>query len=264
MPSILDRDAPRPLVIPANETPSWVIIVLSIVHILLFWIWIIWIIRSNPVSGPIIVQCTPGQCATDILTGIKDCPTDPVDIKTIDPATQVCNSPFTCESSQTPFALLSDGSTNNDGQCQAGVQCRCLTRPQCAYYITSYFNTQNGNPFQAIKPQRIVFQQTSANVDADGRFNSLPPYNLALPTTQFCTIPKVWLNRTWPSVLDGNDQLSNCISGVIAFVPPDPDSFEPADEPITPLSCVQGVVCEDGIPVWNNKTYQLDCKVFDS
>ena len=91
MHSILDRDNPRPVVVPADPTPNWVIIVISITLIILFWIWIIYIIRTNPTSGDILIQCAPGQCSTEISTGVKNCPADITDIKTINPATQVCN-----------------------------------------------------------------------------------------------------------------------------------------------------------------------------
>jgi len=266
--SILDRDNPRPIVIDGDSTPSWIIIVISLVIIILFWIWIIYTIRTNPSSGDPIMECAPGQCVTDVATGIKDCPTDVADIKTINPVTQVCNSPFTCENDRTPYALRSDGSTDLDGVCETGVQCRCLTQPQCAYYVTSYFRAQNGNPFQSIQPQRLVFEQTSSGLNANDNFVSQPPYALSSPTTEFCAIPNEWLCRTWGSVLNPNSDLSTpineslgpCLSGTMAYVPDNPNRFDGDQLAVTPLSCVQGTPCSSGLtPVWNNFTYQLDC-----
>lgn len=269
MQSILDRDNPRPIIIPEDQSPQWIIIVISIVILIIFWVWMIYIIRTNPPSGDVIIKCAPGQCATNILTGVKDCPTIASEIKSIDPTTQVCNSPFTCESDQTPFALRSDGSTSLDGVCEPNVQCRCLTQPQCAYYVTSYFGAQNGNPFQSIQPQRLVFQQNTSGINADGDFVNQPPYALSSPTTQFCAIPNEWLCRTWGSVLNPNadpntnpinESLGSCVTGTIAYVPNNPDNFDGNQLATTPLSCVQGTSCPIGLtPMWNNKTYELNC-----
>jgi len=266
MPSILDRDDIRPIVIPEDKSPAWIIIIISIVLIILFWIWMIYIIRTNPPSGGTIIQCSPGQCSTNILTGVKDCPVTADDIKSIDPVTQVCNSPFTCESDVTPYALQSDGSTNLDGICEPNVQCRCLSQPQCAYHVTAYFTAQNGNPFQSIQPQRIVFTQTTSGVNANNNFINQPPYALTSATTQFCAIPNEWLCRTWGSVLDPdtskplNESLGPCVTGTMAYVPNDPNTFDGTQLATTPLSCVQGEPCSTGLtPVWNNRTYELNC-----
>lgn len=260
MVSILDRDHPRPILIPEDITPSWVLILISIILIVLFWVWIIYIIRTNPDLGTPKIECSPGQCVTDLKTGIKDCPTDPSDIKSVDPATQVCNSPFTCESDRTPFALQSDGATNNEGVCESGVQCRCLTQPQCAYYISAYFNTRNGDPFRGIQTQRIVFEQSAAGTDSEGDFQNQPPYSFPSVTTQFCAIPNEWLPRTWPPV-GTPTQLGRCIVGAMAYLPDNPDDFDQTKLDITPLGCVQGVPCtgSNQVAFWDNKTYRVNC-----
>jgi hypothetical protein len=230
----------------------------------------IYIIRTNPPSGDVIIQCAPGQCATNIATGVKDCPITADEIKSINPATQVCNSFFTCESDVTPYALRSDGSTDLSGVCESNVQCRCLTQPQCAYHVTSYLNARNGNPFQSLQPQRLVFEQNISGVNADGNFVNQAPYALTSSTTQFCAIPNEWLCRIWGSVLDPNsdtsipinESLGSCLSGTIAYVPNNPDTFDGMQLATTPLSCVQGTPCPSGsglTPIWNNKTYQVDC-----
>jgi hypothetical protein len=268
MPSIHDRDGLRPIQVKGDHTSSWVIITISIILFLIFWVFIIYILRSEPPPTQTVLQCAPGQCSTNIRTGVKNCPTDSNDTMTIDPSNQVCNSPFTCENSVTPFALQSDGSTNPDGVCQDNVVCKCLTAPQCAYYVTSIFNAQNGNPFQAIAPQRLVFEQSTTSISSSNNFLNQPPYQLSSSTTQFCAIPNEWLTRTWPLVVNSNfnpdepinTQLGSCLAGVIAYVPENPSNFTSTDLPITPLSCVQGELCVPGTtPVWNNSTYQLDC-----
>lgn len=265
MSSILDRHHPRAVVVPEDTTPVWVLIIISIIIILLFWIWIIYIIRTNPDLGTPMIECSPGQCSTDIKTGTKDCPSNPSEIKTIDPATQVCNSPFTCESNRTPFALQSDGSTDNDGVCESQVVCKCLTRPQCAYYITAYFNTRNGNPFRGIGPQRIVFEQSAAGNDNEGNFINQPPYSFPSVTTQFCKIPNEFLPRAWPPVGTPTN-LGKCITGAMAYLPDNPDTFNQDVLDVTPLGCVQGDPCvgEMEVAFWNNKTYKVNCLVLSS
>lgn len=272
MPSINDRDGLRPIQVKGDQTSSWVIIIISILLLLLFWAFIIFIIRRAPTPIQTVLQCAPGQCVTDVLTGVKTCPADNTDIVTIDPTTQVCNSPFTCENTRTPYALQSDGSTNADGVCQPNVECNCVTKPQCGYYVTSIFNVQNGNAFQAIEPQRIVFEQSTTSLSSSNNFVSQPPYPLTSSTTQFCAIPNDWLTRTWPSVLVPNydptqpinTQLGSCLAGVIAYVPENPNTFICSDLPTTPLSCVQGELCSPGTtPVWNSLTYELNCLQLD-
>nr|QBK90876.1 MAG: hypothetical protein LCPAC201_01770 [Pithovirus LCPAC201] len=262
MSSILDREHPRAVIVSEDITPIWVLIIISVIIILVFWIWIIYIIRTHPDLGTPMIECSPGQCSTDIKTGTKDCPTDPSIIKTIDPATQVCNSPFTCESNRTPFALQSDGSTNNNGVCESQVECKCLTQPQCAYYISAYFNTRNGNPFRGVSSQRIVFEQSAAGTDNEGNFINQSPYSFPSVTTQFCEIPNEWLGRTWPPV-GSPTKLEKCIVGTMAYLPNNPDKFSQQDINITPLGCVQGNPCtgEMEVAFWNNKTYLVNCLV---
>lgn len=268
MPSIRDRDDPRPIVVEADLTPAWVIIVISIILFILFWIWMIYIYRStSTTSGTILLQCGPGQCATDIATGVKDCPLNPDDVKIINPEVQVCNSPFTCENARTPYALRSDGSTDPNGVCETDVQCRCLTEPQCAYYVTAFFSAENGNPFQSIAPQRIVFEQNAAGNNAENQFVAQPPYSLESSTTQFCQIPNEWVSRVWPPIAGTNDQqvFGPCIVGTMAYVPDDPNTFNAASRASTPVACVQGepTPCSGfQTPMWNKKTYQINCLNF--
>lgn len=275
MPSLHDRDYPRPIVIEEDKSVSWILVIISIIIITIFLIWIIFIVRSNPPPVKTVVYCPLGQCATNIATGVKDCPCEINDVKSIDPKTQVCNPPTTCHNSATPYALQSDGSTNNDGICEANVQCQCLQTPQCGYHITAIFDTKNGDANQGLNSQRVVFVQKSISTDSNGNIRSNPPLQLASPTTQFCSIPEKWLDRVWPPVTNNasspvtNNASSNnnsirslgpCILGTMAYLPNNPDNFDVSRLDSTPLGCVQGVSCPPGqVAFWNNNTYRVEC-----
>ncbi len=262
MPSLHDRNYPRPIVIEEDKSVSWILVIISIVIIIIFWIWIIYIIRTNPETGNPVIFCAPGQCATEISTGIKNCPIDITDVKRIDPATQVCNSPTTCENATTPFALQSDGSTNSDGICEEGAECQCLQDPQCGYHITAYFSTQNGDALQGVDSQKVVLLQNTSSSIRTGNVQTAPPFRLSSATSQFCAIPNNWLDHTWPNTGIATS-LRPCVSGTMAYLPDNPDEFGLNSLNTTSLGCVQGVACPTGqISFWNNKTYRVECLNF--
>ena len=258
---IRDRYGPRPIFIKEDYTPAYILISITIVIILAFWIFIVFIVKedqdNDDPNGLPPLRCVPGQCLTNLSTGIKICPLDSNRVLVGDAQTQVCNSPFSCDNPETPYALLSDGSTNLDGQCELGVTCPCLHKPQCANYVLSVFNVDNGNQNQPLTRSRTVFVQsfTSSN---DGRFNSEPPLQYDDVNTQFCSVENEWVgipddsdqNRLWPSI---------CPQGTLAYVPSNPLDFDVTE---TELSCVPGSSskCEPSqVPYWDNRVNSLCC-----
>lgn len=272
MPSILDRDYPRPIIIPGNPWPFYIIIAISIILVLGFMIFLVYLWKTSPKAKSSILSCAPGQCITNIYTGVKTCPGSTKDILDINVETETCNSPFTCESSVTPYALLSDGSTNLFGICDKDVQCRCLARPQCANHVTSYFNVNNGSAFQGIESQAIVFNQEISYKDRENVFFAQPPLRFVQPLNQFCEISEFWIgeqgcksnlgpdgcNRTWPKV----EVNKPCLRGVLAYVPTDSDNFTRDQKLDTPLSCVIGDTCpDDQLPYWDKATGKVACLI---
>ncbi|PCJ29168.1 MAG: hypothetical protein COA94_02340 [Rickettsiales bacterium] len=189
--------------------------------------------------------CPVGKCKTNILSGVKQCPDSKARIL-VTPSTEVCNSPSTCESNKTPFALKKDGSTNADGVCDEGDVCRCLQKPRCANHITSYFTAEKGTPSLGILPQRIVFNQVYSYTDISGKYNIKRPLEYINTLTDFCTIPNSWVSddRIWPN---------NCVLGTLVSIPDEPDTFNKSKISITPMGCVigNGDECPDKFPYWD-------------
>src|ERR1044071_1736631 len=69
---------------------------------------------QDPVSSDnrqqLMIQCPPGDCATNLISGFKTCPSTSTQTISVNPAQDVCNSPFLCDNLLTPYSLNSDGS----------------------------------------------------------------------------------------------------------------------------------------------------------
>lgn len=257
--SIIPTFAATPLVyLPGPSTGA------IIAFALIFLVLIVVVVMSyttvesytkNGVPGTTVrFKCAPGQCVTNVSTGEKTCPKDPSTVLTTDPVYEVCNSRFTCENNRTPYAVQSDGSTNSQGLCESGVECRCLPDPQCADYIVSTFSALGGNPYLPLDDQRIVFTQSTSYVatDLDGGnavIVSEPPLRLENASTQFCTVPSSWRSRLVPR---------KCTKGVLAYIPEDPLKF---NYDSTRMGCVpRGVECPEGdVPVWDKRVGFQTC-----
>lgn len=225
---------------------------------------------SSDNRGTYEIVCAPGQCATDLFSGFKTCPTTDVSI-TVDPAQAVCNSRFVCDNPITPFALQSDGSTNINGVCEPETECPCLRYSQCPEYVLSVFTSSNGNVYQPLMGQRINFPQESTYVsNTSGVSTSLPPIQYNNPATTFCAAPLSWLPLSNPGCnfvsaanansMDLNDILlcqgmvsgcsgllgSPCLQGTLAALTNNPDSITEQTLPTTQFACVSGEPCPCG------------------
>jgi len=258
MPSILDRDGPRPIIIPPDPVPNFVLGFISLIIIIVFLFFLILKIKDSPSSGPTEIQCEPGQCSTNIFTGVKDCPVNSADIKTVNPTMEVCNSPFTCENPRTPHALQSDGSTKI-GICEGKNKCRCLQKPQCAEHVTAYFETTLGNPYQGVDGQKLIISQVNSYKDLAGNFQTDSPLQFESSATEFCAISRELGERSWPPVFDENGP-AECLNGILAYVPENSSTFTREDVENTALSCVVGTRCSSGeIPYWDTRLGRVNC-----
>src|SRR5436853_7041002 len=122
-----------------DETPDIIIPLIILLIFIAFLGWMSYLLISsgfmsttpaNPVASDRRVEttfaCAPGQCATNLVSGFKTCPTDPNASINVNPAVSVCNGRFVCDNPLTPNALQSDLSTNLNGICEQGVECPCL------------------------------------------------------------------------------------------------------------------------------------------
>jgi hypothetical protein len=264
--------------------PRIIIIIVVVLIILIFALFLLYntrpiatttITQTRVANGSVIngtgLACGPGQCVTNIYNGAKICSTLQSENLIANPATEVCNSQFLCDNSLTPYALLSDGSTDNNGICQTGIACRCLRLPQCSTNIITVFSTSNGTAYQSFSSQRITITQNLVNTATTGTTGQSPNFQIQNPLIDFCTISNSWLNNLQPGVCNevnpltvagvAQCQASNpCIAGTLAFIPSNINEFSIADINITPMGCVYGKPCDNNhLTVWNSGINEVVC-----
>lgn len=252
--SILGPDA-KPVFLASPISPIVLVLIIIFVIVVIIGLSIYLTYDDYTTTGArgttVRFRCAPGQCVTNIFSGDKICPSDGNAILTADPASEVCNSRFTCENILTPYAEQVDGSTDSFGNCPDGVECRCFRKPRCGKHILATFSTLGGNPYLPLEGQLVTFRQntsyTATITDANGNLStsiiSTPPLEINNPKTDFCSIPVNFKPRLSPQ---------KCVKGVLAYLPDDPLSF---DFDNTSLGCVpRGTQCGDGdIPVWDSR-----------
>lgn len=235
------------------ESPEWILTIITLAILIVFWLFLINAARNQPPARG-AVYCDAGKCATNIYNGVKKCPKSGEKI-IYDPSLEVCNSPNSCDNLFTRFAVQSDGSTRLDSKCETGVQCRCLSRAQCANFIVGSFRTDGGNAFQPLDTQRISFNQATNYKNLAGNVSIDPPFQISDPSTEFCAVSLEALqqSRLWPN---------GCLQGTLAFLPANPDDF---DVNTTPLGCVRGEPCPSGeMAVWDSSKGEVVCQTMSS
>lgn len=266
---------------------SDIISIVIIIIFLLFWVWIIYKINSSSNTDRLLIECVPGQCGTNIHNGEKRCPKFSSDTVLIDASYEVCNSRYTCDNNRTPFAVLSDGSTNNLGVCEPNTICRCLTTGRCGNHVSTLFQSMVPNPSGG-----ITFQQIPSVADIGTENVTFSERN-----TNFCGVRTNRLNRLSPgsctfSDLDYNNggirpyivtdciNSNPCIKGSMAFNTNTPDRFEKigitdSDIKNIPVACINSdIVCgnprerlqcennvcpENSLPYWDRRWGFIRC-----
>lgn len=274
------------------EDNSWYYLLAISVFIILI-AWLIFAILSiesipqvyaeNTTGGQVLISCPLNQCATNIYNGEKRCPEEGTQIVS-NAGFEVCNPAQSCTSSITPYALLSNLSTNQDGQCQAGITCRCLKRPQCAEYIMSAFETNTGNPYTSVQSSRTSFTQfinSDPSPDVtDGSGNPIITNNTPISYIddgqKFCTVPIEWIARSTPGcgamTTINPDSVSTCMTtgnpctrGALAYITDSSDTFSEASIDAIPVGCVAGNPCAPGqITLFDTKINNIVCKIIST
>ena len=272
MPSLADKQpTPAPIVEKGDSISSYIIILIILIIFIIFWCWIAYVMSTQPPTDKLLFACVAGQCGTNMFNGEKRCPVNNSDVVLIDPAYEVCNSKYTCENPLTPFALQSDGSTNNLGVCEPNSICRCLNNATCGSQVTSLFQVTNGSLYSTEPGGRFSFQQIPITGDL-GAGN----VNYEDSTTNFCSIKASNLNRLSPGSCTFDDSDFNdpkgtvlvstncinsnpCVRGVMAFNTSNPSSLEINGVGISevfsiPVTCINANISCDtfGIPCPNN------------
>lgn len=269
-----ERDGPRPIVIPADGTPWYIIITVTFIILFAFIIWMIFLIKTEPPAPPISQNCPPGQCATNIYTGIKNCPATPAGTVSANLETEVCNSPYNCQNPETPYALQPDGGTNSQGVCldTTATPCRCLSQARCPRYIATFFQVENGDAYDPnYSNQGLYFSQENSFVDPSGNIVQDPPFVLSNPLNQLCQISSNQLDRTYPRLIPLFSNLTtvetnskqNCLGGILAYIPDNIAQFNISNEQTlndTLVGCVTANFCSgNGVPVWDKVNESLVC-----
>lgn len=263
-------------------------VVVIIFMLLLFWLVISYVNITQNVSSHKIVYgiCQPGQCSLNAINGEKLCPENDTDSVTIDMSYQYCCSKYFCETSQMPYAITLNGSTNSLGVCPEGVACRCSNKPLCSSDLTAVFRSSgviNDNPGNktsfsqiAIYSQGYVGSQTLLTSSTGSDYCLIKPYHLNRIGSGNC----YFADPINPSLEEVTYCMNSnpCLVGVLAFYPQDPNAFVFNEQNTNaiyniPVGCVaySGVASgEDAtrlvapcnsnqVPVWSSKTASIIC-----
>lgn len=151
--------------------------------------------HGDPPSSRQGITCRPGECVTDITTGLKRCPADDAQLY-FDPVRETCNAPFTCSSNRTPYAMDENFATLSSRHCNKGIMCFCKSKPQCQTDLSSVF---------------IV-----SGTDADPSVVSVVnDDNLYVPpsSTLLCQLPGQLASRGLQCTAGTADQIFDCFNG---------------------------------------------------
>lgn len=296
---LINQIEPPPIIVKGESTSVFIMIATTLVLFLIFWAWILWKVNSNTVQfattgGQLLLSCKEGECGTNMQSGAKRCPSNLTDVVLIDPSAEVCNPANSCTNPLTPYALLSDGSTNSIGVCDSGVTCRCLKVAQCATHITSIFTTVNGSFYDQAGNNRFTFSQVPLRGDI-GATN----VSYSSEGTDFCGVKASNLNRLSPGACTFTNfdyvnasatlkiatdciNTNPCVIGTMAFNTTTPAELESNGVGVTevlniPVTCVKGTPVSDTngtlypdgecplgyVPYWDNRWALVRCAVIN-
>ena len=266
--------------ITSSSGSSLILPVVVALILLAFFFWLAYstgvgISQSQALKESTGWYCSPGQCAVDMSTGEKLCPSGS-DRQPYDITTQICSNKYSCSASGYGYAVLSDGSTDVFGVCEEGVACRCVNRPHCSRYVSSIFQTVSGNPYTAANDAQFTQKQASLSQ------GSIDGPAITSNNNSFCEIPSAWLFRSVPGCGALPPQLTTfsslkscfdsnpCLYGTLAYVTDDSDVFDSASLNRIPVACVAGEdgLCENdpldsevfNVPVYDTRYGGIVCK----
>lgn len=240
-----------------------IIVIISTILIIAFFLFTIYKLASTKFSlvGTATSPCKVGECATNLLTGIKRCPSDATTTINYDVNTEVCNTLDKCDNPITPYAVQSDGSTNGS-TCTSGVPCACSQFERCGRYVQSAFRLNSG-----------TFYQLPSYNNNNGLISSVPPIYLPkndTSNTYSCTIKQADITNSIPGCQGSIEDCMNnnasttgnpCSRGVLAFLLPEGATFDSSDTSSYDLVCAAGPTCEEGqYYVYDQTLEQVVCQ----
>ncbi len=247
-----------------NDTILFLVVFISI---LCFIIFISFLLREEDASSVIYQQCIPGDCAIDLRNGTKICPGNTTDRITANLSYQACTSRNFCTSSQLPFSILKDGSTNSQGICDSDA-CRCSSFETCSYDRLVSFR-DNGDTFSQIFLESQGMYRTRT-VNSDSAYCGIHSSSLSKVGCLINNPDNAVININEVATCMNNNF---CKSGVAAFYPSNITDFDIFDALYNiPISCVpyfsenlpsegplQSPCSETEIAVWNKNAQQIIC-----
>jgi hypothetical protein len=282
MPYLVEQLPPGPIIVKGHKFVEHII---GLITIILFLIFVVWLVRTITASSitqnsnsKLLLSCPSGQCGTNMLSGEKRCPESLSDVILIDPSSEVCNPKFSCTSTLTPYALLSDGSTSFVGTCEAGNTCRCLKYAQCGTHVCSLFKVINGSLYAQAAGNRFTFSQVPLRYDIGEK-----SVQYETEGTDFCGIKASNLNKLSPGSCTFTDKDFNndkatlkiatdcinanpCVLGTMVFNTTTPELLEINgvsldDVRNIPVTCVRVQrTCNAGqVPYWDNRYGTVGC-----
>lgn len=276
--SYYDKDTPRSVEIKevGIVNVGFILILVTAIILSLFYSWLFYaftlsIVRNQIYYNTPVAQCAPGECVMDTLTGEKICPNS-IESYAYNVSTQVCVSPYICNTNIMRYALNSDGSTNSFGICEENpvtgiqTQCRCMKLPSCPFYTAATFVTTIGSAYTSLLNSRTTFAQnltpeytTGPNLDSVNR-----GVTVTNPVAEFCQVPMEWIFRTTPGcaglIRPSSAQSSSnfiedtqscfnskpCMRGTLAFIVDNASEFNYGKINYYPVACVGGQNAQPG------------------
>jgi len=289
-------DVEKEYIVPKDKFNEYLLLAISIFIIVGVWILILYFSRdynevmlgntstktsSNVQSGSpnlqsvgnlestyLLEQCPAGECPTNIATGEKRCPSNPLTPMLFNPTYEVCNPVSLCTDTRTPYAVRFDQSTNAEGICDFDG-CRCVNYLSTPSFTQVLFQVKGGDIYTS-NPQLLnkwYFVQ-SPNTSLGQGNNISMRYND--PNTEFYTISPSLLSYVTPKLCQdiyekGPEVLpadtvecinrNPCQVGKMAYILGYNQLFTSfdyyKDANITPIGCVPAIV-DNPIDEFNN------------
>lgn len=282
MPYLVEQLPPGPIIIKGHKFVEHIIGLITIILFLIFAVWLVRIITASSITqnsnSKLLLSCPAGECGTNMLTGEKRCLESSSDIILIDPSSEVCNPKYSCTSTLTPYALLSDGSTSFVGTCETGNTCRCLKYAQCGTHVCSLFKVINGSLYSQVSGNRFTFSQIPLRYDIGEK-----SVQYETEGTDFCGIKASNLNKLSPGSCTFTDKdftdnkatlkiatdcinTNPCVLGTMVFNTTTPELLEINgvsldDVRNIPVTCVRvNKTCPAGqVAYWDNRYTTIGC-----
>jgi len=194
----------------------WLAFLLLFLLFLLVAAWVAWqYLTQQPPENT--QPCAKGQCAIDIYTGVKTCPTDAQDVVRRDITSQVCGPALGCDPNSKAPCVFDDPTKgticpgDKDYPQLSTKATKCTGRRYCPDFATVYFDIYDVNTFNAPSCGQFeaLVQETIWRDATNLPRNDLPlqlgPVGLSIAV---CGITQQQRRLMWPS--------QTCLRGKLA------------------------------------------------